>query len=111
MVPQNSVRSSHTRPARRLDSPLSSAGALITLLILVVDPFTQQIIHYQDCGISIDSLQGTIPRTDVYLQRYFNQSFSMNGWVEPGLQTAIKNSVASPSGVGLGLGRSLVGSA
>jgi len=26
--------------------PLSSAGALITLLILVVDPFTQQIIHY-----------------------------------------------------------------
>jgi len=77
--------------------PLSSAGTLVALLILAVDPFTQQIIHYYDCSVSIDSLQGTIPRTNVYLQRNFNQSFS-NSWIEPGLQAAINSGVVSPSG-------------
>lgn len=48
----------------RLRHPLSSVGALITLVILAVDPFTQQIIHYYDCSVPMAGLQATIPRTN-----------------------------------------------
>lgn len=53
----------------RLRHPLSSAGALITLAVLTIDPFTQQIIHYYDCSPPLVGLQASIPRTNVILQR------------------------------------------
>lgn len=63
----------------RLREPLSSIGALITLLVLVVDPFTQQVIRYYDCGVSVGGVNSTIPRTNVYLQVHTNQSQPTNG--------------------------------
>ena len=48
----------------RLRHPLSSVGALITLVVLAVDPFTQQIIRYNDCSVPMAGLQATIPRTN-----------------------------------------------
>lgn len=47
----------------RLRHPLSSAGALITLAVLTIDPFTQQIIHCYDCSLPLVGLQASIPRT------------------------------------------------
>ena len=81
----------------RLRHLLSSTGALIILLVLVIDPFTQQVIRYYDCGVLVGGVNGTIPRTNVYLQRDTNQSQSMNGWIEPGLQAAIVGGVLSPA--------------
>lgn len=80
----------------RLRHPLSSAGALIILLVLVIDPFTQQVIDYYDCGVPVSGVNGTVPRTNVYLQRDTNQSQSTNGWIEPGMQAAIVDGVISP---------------
>jgi len=89
----------------RLRHPLSSAGALITFVILAVDPFTQQIIHYYDCSVPMNGLQATIPRTNFYIQRDWrdwnksSQDPGMNGWVEPGLQAAISDGIISPNGL------------
>ena len=80
----------------RLRHPLSSVGALLTLVVLAVDPFTQQIIHYYECSVPMSGLLATIPRTNIYLQRDWNQSEAMNGWIEPGLQAAISNGILSP---------------
>ena len=80
----------------RLRHALSSIGALIILLVLVIDPFTQQVIDYYDCGVPVGGVNGTVPRTNVYLQRDTNQSQSMNGWIEPGMQAAIVDGVISP---------------
>lgn len=80
----------------RLRHLLSSTGTLIILLVLVIDPFTQQVIRYYDCGVLVGGVNGAIPRTNVYLQRDTNQSQSMNGWIEPELQAAIVGGVLSP---------------
>ena len=79
-----------------LRHPLSSTGALIILLVLVIDPFTQQVVDYYDCGVPVGGVNGTVPRTNFYLQRDTNQSQSMNGWIEPGMQAAIVDGVISP---------------
>jgi len=81
----------------RLRHPLSSIGALIVLLVLVIDPFTQQVIDYYDCGVPVGGVNGTVPRTNVYLQRDTNQSQATNGWIEPAMQAAIVAGVISPS--------------
>ena len=73
--------------------PLSSIGALVTLIVLLVDPFTQQIIHYYDCSIPMRELQATVPQTNVYLPR--DRKFV----VEPGLRTAITNRILLPNEV------------
>jgi hypothetical protein len=45
---------------------LSSIGALISLLVLGLDPFMQQVIRYLDCKVPVDGINGKIPRTNVY---------------------------------------------
>ena len=80
-----------------LRQPLSSVGALITIITLLVDPFTQQILHYHDCSVPIDGLQATMPRTNVFLQRDGPYNRSTSNWVEPDLQAAINAGIFSPN--------------
>ncbi|KAG8528558.1 uncharacterized protein KY384_006730 [Bacidia gigantensis] len=69
---------------------LSSTGAVIALLILIVDPFGQQIIHYYTCSVAIDHLQAEVPRTNVFLPEVFNGPGGASGFtVEPALQAAV----------------------
>jgi hypothetical protein len=50
-------------------SPLiSSLGALITLLILLLDPFSQQIIRTYQCERRVVGENGTIARTNSYTE-------------------------------------------
>lgn len=85
----------------RLRHPLSSAGALIALVVLAIDPFAQQIIRYSDCSMPIADLQATIPRTNVYLPRVTKESNMTEGGA-PGLRDAINagmttaNEIVSP---------------
>ena len=71
----------------RFRHPLSSVGALITLVTLAVDPFTQQIIHYYDCSIAMNGLQAAISRTNVYR------------WTNPDLEAVISDAIVSPHGL------------
>lgn len=85
----------------RLRHPLSSAGALIALVVLAIDPFAQQIIHYSDCSVPMADLQATIPRTNVYLPQVIEES-NMTDGITPGLRAAIDagmttaNEIVSP---------------
>ena len=45
---------------------ISSLGALITILILLLDPFSQQIIRTYECDRRVIGETVTIPRTNVY---------------------------------------------
>jgi hypothetical protein len=47
---------------------ISSLGALITLFILLLDPFSQQIIRTYQCERPIVGENGTIARTNSYLE-------------------------------------------
>ena len=49
-----------------LQHPLPSSGAFITILMLAIDPFAQQIIRYYDCNVPIQGQVATIPRTNFY---------------------------------------------
>lgn len=85
----------------RLRHPLSSAGALIALVVLAIDPFAQQIIDYSDCSVPTADLKATIPRTNVYLPRLMEGFNTTEGGVL-GLRAVINaamttaNEIVSP---------------
>ena len=82
----------------RLRHPLSSAGALIALVVLAIDPFAQQIIHYSDCSVPMEGFQASIPRTNVYLPRVTQESNTTEGG-SPGLRAAINAGMTSANGI------------
>ncbi|OAL56194.1 hypothetical protein IQ07DRAFT_581577 [Pyrenochaeta sp. DS3sAY3a] len=45
---------------------ISSLGAIITVLILFLEPFSQQIISFPDCDLINNTVVATIPRTNLY---------------------------------------------
>ncbi len=45
---------------------ISSLGAAITVFILLLDPFSQQIIQTHKCRIEVTTENGTIPRTNAH---------------------------------------------
>ena len=47
--------------------PLATCGALVVIASLAVDPFTQQMLAYYDCSISLKSQHATLPRTNMFL--------------------------------------------
>ncbi|KAL6705585.1 hypothetical protein ACN47E_006532 [Coniothyrium glycines] len=58
---------------------IASLGAFITVLILFVDPFSQQIVSFPDCVRLDESKSGTIPRTNFYM--FEGGQFNMGGSV------------------------------
>ena len=78
----------------RLRHPLSSVGALITVVVLAVDPFGVQIIHYYDCSVPMAGLQATIPRTNVKFP--INSKVNSTD-VEFDLRAAINAGMTSPN--------------
>ncbi|KAG8525207.1 uncharacterized protein KY384_008851 [Bacidia gigantensis] len=63
-------------------------GAVVTLLILMVDPFTQQIVHYYRCSMPLAHLQATIPRVNFLVQNVASTG-PMDGEAGPALQAAV----------------------
>ena len=68
---------------------LSSVGALVAIMILLVDPFTQQIVRYYDCDVAMVQVEASVPRTQIYAS-------TSSGMVPPELQAAVSTSVISP---------------
>ena len=78
---------------------LASCGALITVTMLAVDPFAQQMLAYYDCSTTVGNQQATLPRTN-----YFTPPGQHTGALEesiiPPIQSAINAGIFS-SGVTL----------
>lgn len=80
-----------------LRHPLSSCGALITILMLVIDPFAQQIIRYYGCSLPVQGQQATIPRTNLYISDGTHVGAGLIN-IPPELQSAINAGIFSPGG-------------
>lgn len=84
-----------------LRHPLSSIGALITIFMLVIDPFAQQIIRYYGCSQEIQGRQASVPRTNLFQSD--NNFLGLNGQfvqvsIPSDLQSAINAGIFSPGG-------------
>ena len=79
----------------RLQHPLSSIGAFITLFVLLTDPTTQQIIRFYDCNVFIDGSTASIPRTNFYSYEARHAGAGVET-IEPSLETAINAGIFSP---------------
>lgn len=78
-----------------LRHPLASCGALITIVMLAIDPFAQQIIRYKNCDVPIDGGLATVARTNYYQGRGGHEGpFEQS--TEAPLQAAINAGVFSP---------------
>ncbi|KAI9725124.1 MAG: hypothetical protein M1828_003466 [Chrysothrix sp. TS-e1954] len=72
----------------RLKSLASSIAALITLAVLLVDPFAQQIVRYYSCSILDDGAIAFLPRTNRYDYLGFADTASFDT-VDNGMQAAM----------------------
>jgi len=67
---------------------ISSLGALIIILILFMEPFTQQIVSFYDCIEVNQNETGAIPRTNFYQQA---TGFNMQGTTN--IPWALRNAI------------------
>lgn len=84
--------------ALRLQHPLASCGALITILMLAIDPFTQQMIRYYNCTLPVDKYRATIPRTNLYRAVAADGNFygASQASTDHGLLAAINAGIFAP---------------
>ena len=78
-----------------LRHPLASCGALITIVMLVIDPFAQQIIRYSNCDVPVAGAVATVTRTNYYEGHGLHEG-ALEQSTEPALQAAINAGVFSP---------------
>ncbi|KAL9611182.1 MAG: hypothetical protein Q9167_004167 [Letrouitia subvulpina] len=80
----------------RLQHPLSSIGAFVTVFAVLTGPTSQQIIRYYDCNILITNSTASIPRTDILYGRDWADPDMGLGVIDPSLQVAINAGIFSP---------------
>lgn len=91
--------------ALRLQHPLSSSGALITILLLAADPISQQIVRYRNCATIEGGQTFEMPRSDGFPFKSNIQSYNSIPAEylpdvkvpEPDFMRAINVGVSSPS--------------
>ncbi|KAI0532023.1 hypothetical protein GGR58DRAFT_523618 [Xylaria digitata] len=47
-------------------NPLVGAGAIVIILMVIVDPFTQQLLEYYDCRSTVQGMRASIGRTEYW---------------------------------------------
>ena len=72
-----------------LTQPLASTGALLAILLFAVDPFTQQMLAYYDCSISLESQQASLPRTNYFFPASNALGESLDTAILPSVQNAM----------------------
>lgn len=54
--------------AHHISQPLTALGALITIVSIIIDPFVQQLILYEDCVTALDlGVNASLPRTNGFI--------------------------------------------
>lgn len=79
----------------RLQHPLSSIRAFVTVFAVGTGPTTQQIVRYYDCNILARNLTASIPRTNFYVGQGWYEDSGRNT-IEPPLQVAFNAGIFSP---------------
>ncbi|KAI4160603.1 MAG: hypothetical protein LQ342_005624 [Letrouitia transgressa] len=79
----------------RLQHPLSSIGAFVTVFAVVTCPTTQQIIRYYDCNVFVRNSTASIPRTNCYFDQGWHIVAGLKT-IEPPLQAAVSAGIFSP---------------
>ncbi|KAH8816694.1 hypothetical protein F5884DRAFT_873444 [Xylogone sp. PMI_703] len=74
--------------------PLTTRGALITILAIAIDPATQQLLSYVDCNIVQGGKVAILPRTNYYKGHGRTGGFNAEGapievTIEPSMQAVI----------------------
>jgi hypothetical protein len=77
---------------------LASFAAFITVVITVIDPFGQLIIHYYDCSVPLSGAQVTIPRSNYYASEGGAHAGFGESSLSPRMMSAINAGVFSPGG-------------
>lgn len=67
--------------------PLTAFGVIITLISIIIDPFIQQLVQYEDCSTVIDAT-ASIPRTN-YFESIGVHMGAFEETIDPGIQNAI----------------------
>ena len=75
---------------------LATAGASITILALAVDPFSQQIIKYQECYKPLHLALAQIPRTNNYTN-YGTRLDPGHNAIAPALGLSVYSGLLSPT--------------
>jgi Protein of unknown function (DUF3176) len=73
-------------------SPLTSFGAIVMILTLLVDPFVQELISYAGCQTEMKGplQRATIPRTNYYLSPFYHLGI---GAVDIKIPTPVQNAI------------------
>ncbi|KAF7510845.1 hypothetical protein GJ744_005945 [Endocarpon pusillum] len=82
----------------RAQHPLSSCGALITIIVVAIDPFAQQIVRYYVCSVAVDGVQAAVPRTNLYRSNGIAIGSHIVP-IQPPEQDSINAGIFSPGGV------------
>lgn len=72
---------------------LASLGALVTLLTLLVDPATQQIVDFYECEVPVHGVQASVPRTAMW-SAGGNRLGPLQEAMTPSVKTAIDAGIA-----------------
>ena len=76
---------------------LASAGAVVMILALALDPFAQQIVRYYGCTEILGTSEASISKTNLYDRGGATAHIGANtNTVLPGMQSAVNVGVFSP---------------
>ncbi|KAL7933972.1 hypothetical protein V8C35DRAFT_280290 [Trichoderma chlorosporum] len=80
--------------AHKLRQPLTAFGAVITIVALAIDPFTQQLLSYTGCNTILEGSVAGLPRTNYFQGHGIASGTNIEGGpidktIEPALQAAI----------------------
>lgn len=78
---------------------LASLGALVTLLTLLVDAASQQIVHFYGCEVGVSEAQASVSRTAMWAangNRIGSMQQSMDPEVKRAIEAGVSGTFASP---------------
>ena len=71
---------------------VASVGAILTVLLIAVDPFTQQLVHYVGCSDVVSDQIATLPRAHYFQERGIHTAAGSSS-INTDVQTAINAGV------------------
>jgi hypothetical protein len=73
--------------SNHIREPLTAFGAIIAIVSIIIDPFVQQLVLYEDCS-TVTGATASIPRTN-YFESIGEHVGSFQETIVPGVQNAI----------------------
>lgn len=71
-------------------------GALVTIFAIAIDPFAQQLAHYQTCSQVVQGAEATIPKTNLYNDPGGHHAGAGERTINTSMQAAVYTRIFSP---------------